>query len=179
MSRQDRRSLLLDTWGFDIGQGEGEEEGNKERQAVDLLVKIRTRLREKMCAGDQGQVFRLHSQKMMTMTRMSNPNHQELATAHQVPDNIKSKCQIITEPLLVLKVQVLLAVISRQPVPIVKRSMEDWARFCDSDGLYETRKSFEDISSSIEDGEPKEMREFFEEDNGVRKEWIKWIYNKL
>ena len=59
--------------------------------------------------------------------------------------------------------------------------MEDWARFCDSDGLYETRKSFEDISSSFEDGEPKEMREFFEEDNGnvVRKEWIKWIYNKL
>ena len=72
-----------------------------------------------------------------------------------------------------------MAVISRQPVPIVKRSMEDWARFCDSDGLHETRKSFEDISSSIEDGEPKEMREFFEEDNGVRKEWIKWIYNKL
>ena len=72
-----------------------------------------------------------------------------------------------------------MAVISRQPVPIVKRSMEDWARFCDSDGLYETRKSFEDISSSIEDGEPKETREFFEEDNGVRKEWIKWIYNKL
>ena len=72
-----------------------------------------------------------------------------------------------------------MAVISHQPVHVVRRSMEDWARFCDSDGLYETRKSFEDISISFEDGEPKEMREFFEEDNGVRKEWIKWIYNKL
>ena len=88
MSRQDRRSLLLDTWGFDIGPGEGEEDGNKEWQAVELLVKIRTRLREKMCAGEHGLVFRLHSQKMMTLARMSDPNHQELATAHQVHDNI-------------------------------------------------------------------------------------------
>ena len=55
-----------------------------------------------------------------------------------------------------------MAVISRQPVEVVRRSLEDWARFCDSDGLYETRKSFEDISSSFEDGEPKEMREFFD-----------------
>ena len=44
MSRQERRSLLLNTWGFDIGPGE--EEGNKARQAVELLVKNRTRLRE-------------------------------------------------------------------------------------------------------------------------------------
>ena len=99
MSRQERRNLLLDTWGFDIGPGE--EEGNKERQAVELLVKIRTRLREKMCAGDHGQVFRLHSQKMMTLARMSDPNHQELATAHQVPYNYNT-WQIITEPLLLL-----------------------------------------------------------------------------
>ena len=98
MSRQERRTLLLNTWGFDIGPGE--EVGNKERQAVELLVKIRTRLREKMCAGDHGLVFRLHSQKMMTLARMSDPNHQELATAHQVPYN--NTWQIITEPLLLL-----------------------------------------------------------------------------
>ena len=82
MSRQERRSLLLDTWGFDIGQME--EEGDKERLAVELLVKIRTRLREKMCAGEHGLVFRLHSQKMLTLARMSHPHHQELATSHQV-----------------------------------------------------------------------------------------------
>lgn len=84
MSRQERRSLLLDTWGFDIGQKEEEEEGDKERLAVELLVKIRTRLREKMCAGEHGLVFRLHSQKMLTLARMSHPHHQELATSHQV-----------------------------------------------------------------------------------------------
>ena len=83
MSRQERRSLLLDTWGFDIGQEE-EEGSDKERLAVELLVKIRTRLRGKMCAGEHGLVFRLHSQKMLTLARMSHPHHQEMATSHQV-----------------------------------------------------------------------------------------------
>ena len=87
MSRQERRSLLLDTWGFDIGQEE-EEESDKERLAVELLFKIRTRLREKMCAGEHGLVFRLHSQKMLTLARMSHPHHQEMATSHQVHDTM-------------------------------------------------------------------------------------------
>ena len=85
MSRQERRSLLLDTWGFDIGPEE--EEGEKkaeERLAVELLTRLRTRLREKMCAGEYGQVFRLHTQKMMTLARTSHPHHQELVTSHQV-----------------------------------------------------------------------------------------------
>ena len=98
MSRQERRSLLLDTWGFDIGQDD--EEGGKERLAVELLTKIRTRLREKMCAGEHGLVFRLHSQKMMTLARRSHPHHQELATCHQVQSTPLIICQIITEPLL-------------------------------------------------------------------------------
>ena len=90
-------------------------------------------------------------------------------TTHHMSDNHGTSPQV----------QVLLAVISCQPGGVVRASLEDWARFCDSDGLYETRKSFEDISSSFEDGEPKEKREFFDENNCVRKEWIQWIYNKL
>ena len=65
-------------------QEEEEEEENEEEEAEELLTKIRTRLREKMCAGEHGLVFRLHSQKMMTLARRSHPHHQELATCHQV-----------------------------------------------------------------------------------------------
>ena len=56
MARHQRRSLLRDTWGFDIGEelAEKEEEG-VERRVLELLDKIRTRLREKMCAGDYTQ----------------------------------------------------------------------------------------------------------------------------
>ena len=72
-----------------------------------------------------------------------------------------------------------MAVISRQSGEVVRRSLEDWARLCDSDGLHETRRSYEDIRSSFEDGEPREKLEFFDENNCVRKEWIQWIYNKL
>ena len=49
MARHQRRSLLRDTWGFDIGEELAEkEEEDVERRVLELLDKIRTRLREKM-----------------------------------------------------------------------------------------------------------------------------------
>ena len=77
-----------------------------------------------------GQVFRLHSQKLKTLARMSHPNHQELVTSHQVKKYLKLQFSfVITEPLL-RQIQVLLAVISRQPRDAVRSGLKARGIFC-------------------------------------------------
>ena len=62
---------------------------------------------------------------------------------------------------------------------MVVRSLGDWELFCQSDGLHESWKNYKEVSGSFRDGEPLNRLEFFDENNRVRAEWIKWIYNKL
>ena len=76
-----------------------------------------------------GQVFRLHSQKLKTLARMSHPNHQELVTSHQVKYLKLQFSFVITEPLL-RQIQVLLAVISRQPRDAVRSGLKARGIFC-------------------------------------------------
>ena len=116
-------------------------------------------MREKLCSGDYDQLFKLHKQKMMTMTTLSYGNHQEILTSHQT--------------------SVLLSVFSNQSPETTVRCLEAWGNICDKDCLHESRKSFDDISRSFVNGLPRFREEFFDENNCVRKEWISWIYNKL
>ena len=116
-------------------------------------------MREKICSGDFSSLFKLHRQKMLTMSRLEFVNHQEQLTSHQV--------------------SVLLSVFSHQPPHVTESCLTSWKDLCGSDGLYESRTSFEDLNSSFHDGKPKHIEEFFDENNCVRKEWISWIYNKL
>ena len=73
----------------------------------------------------------------------------------------------------------MLAVLSSEKREVVARSLADWEKFCQSDGLTESRKNYKEVSGSFRSGEPINRMEFFDENNRVRAEWIKWIYNKL
>ena len=73
----------------------------------------------------------------------------------------------------------MLAVLSCERREVVAGSLRDWEMFCQSDGLHESRKNYKEVSGSFRDGEPLNRMEFFDENNRVRAEWIKWIYNKL
>ena len=51
---------------------------------------------------------------------------------------------------------------------------------CRSDGLHESRLSYEDLSSSVlASGQPRHCEEFWAEDGAVRGEWLQWLHNKL
>ena len=78
-----------------------------------------------------------------------------------------------------LEVNVMLATLACEKREVVSRSLRDWELFCQADGLHESRKNYEEVRGSFQDGEPLSRREFFDENNRVRAEWIKWIYNKL
>lgn len=73
----------------------------------------------------------------------------------------------------------MLAVLSREAREVVAASLRDWENFCQSDGLHESRKNYNEVIGSFQEGEPINRMEFFDENNRVRAEWIKWIYNKL
>ena len=73
----------------------------------------------------------------------------------------------------------MLATLACEKREVVSRSLGDWELFCQADGLHESRKNYEEVRGSFQDGEPLSRREFFDENNRVRAEWIKWIYNKL
>ena len=78
-----------------------------------------------------------------------------------------------------MQVNVILCVLSEQPRDVIKKALQDWDNCCDSDGLYESRRSFNDIGQSFNNGELRHRLEFFDENNFVRKEWIEWVYKKL
>ena len=127
-----------------------------------------------MCAGDYQLVYKLHCQKMMTMGKIANVNHQELLTCHQVVHVIRFRVT-----LYFVKVNVILCVLSEQPGDMIRKALQDWDNCCDRDGLYESRRSYNDIGQSFINGELRHRLEFFDENNCVRKEWIEWVYNKL
>ena len=96
---------------------------------------------------------------MRSIDKMKTRNHNELLNSHQV--------------------NVMLAVISREGSETVAKSLKDWQRFCQSDGLHESRANYQDVARSFHNGELINKLEFFDQNGGVRQEWIKWIYNKL
>ena len=74
--------LLLDTWGFDCSC-----DGCVDDTDLDIrnfLIKLRTRMKEKLCAGDFRQVYKLHCQKLRSVEKMKTRNHNELLNSHQV-----------------------------------------------------------------------------------------------
>ena len=167
-------SLLDETWGFSCSCDRCT---NGEQEALlSFFGKIRIRMREKMCAGDYQLVYKLHCQKMMSLSKMAHVNHQELLTCHQV---VESRVKFKEQTFCPLQVKVILCVLSEQSRDVIKKALQDWDNCCDSDRLYESRRSYNDIGQSFIDGEIRHRLEFFDENNCVRKEWIQWVYNKL
>ena len=130
-----------------------------DRDARNCLVKLRQKMRQTLCGGDFAGVYRYLGQKLKTAAKMKTRNHNELLNSHQV--------------------RVVLALLSRQDRKTVLGALEDWQEFCQSDGLYESRRNYQEVSGYFEDGEPRNKLEFFDENDRARAEWIKWIYNKL
>ena len=130
-----------------------------DRDVRNFLTKLRQRMRETLCGGDLSQVYRYQVQKLKSVAKMKTRNHNELLNSHQA--------------------RVVLAVLSRQDRQTVLRALEDWREFCQSDRLHESRRNYQEVSSSFENGEPRNKLEFFDEKDQARAEWVKWIYSKL
>ena len=116
-------------------------------------------MKETLCGGDLSQVYRYQVQKLKSVAKMKTRNHNELLNSHQA--------------------RVVLAVLSRQDGQTVLGALEDWLKFCQSDGLHESWRNYQEVSGSFENGEPRNKLEFFDENGQARAEWIKWIYSKL
>jgi len=157
MSPNERNKLLVDTWGFSCKCEACENDTDEGLR--NLLNMLKNKSREKLCLNQIKEVYKLHNQKVLSVRTMKSQNHQELLTC--------------------LQVHLLLAVFSRQTQEEVKDALESWGNLCDSDGLYESRKTLRSIEESLKDGVPVHEEEFFDETENVRKEWIQWLYNKL